>query len=45
MAWAETGSYSGVPTYKCHETQKMCEIAKEDVRDSLPEECRGGIEE
>jgi MoaA/NifB/PqqE/SkfB family radical SAM enzyme len=45
MAWAETGSYSGVPTYKCHETRKMCEIAKENVRDSLPEECRGGMEE
>ncbi len=45
MAWAETGSFSGIPTYRCHTTRRMCEIAKEDLRYPLSEECRGGMEE
>ena len=27
VAYAETGSFSGVPTYRCHATQQMCKIA------------------
>ena len=49
MAWAETGSFSGVPTYRCHATRKMCEIAQEDLSDipleSAEEKYRGGKEE
>ena len=29
VAYAETGSFSGVPTYRCHATQQMCKIAYE----------------
>lgn len=32
MAWAETGSFSGVPTYKCHETRQICKIAREEIK-------------
>lgn len=32
VAWAETGSFSGVPIYKCHETQQMCRIAWEEIK-------------
>ena len=28
VAYAETGNFSGVPTYRCHATQQMCKIAK-----------------
>lgn len=29
VAYAETGRFSGVPTYRCHATQQMCKIAYE----------------
>jgi len=32
MAWAETGSFSGIPTYKCHAAKRMYEIAREDEK-------------
>lgn len=31
MAWAETGSFTGVPTYRCHVARRMYEIAREDM--------------
>ena len=30
MAWAETGTFSGVPIYKCRETECICAIAREE---------------
>lgn len=33
IAWAETGSFSEVPTYRCHATQHMCRIARELAND------------
>jgi len=40
MAWAETGSFSGVPVYRCHSMQRMYEIAREDLKENY----RGGKE-
>lgn len=32
VAYAETGSFSGVPTYRCHATQQICNIAREILK-------------
>ena len=32
MAWAETGSFAGIPAYRCHVTRRMYEIAQEDEK-------------
>ena len=49
MAWAETGSFSGIPTYRCHATRRMYEIACEDLKrnsfENYERSCRGGKEE
>ena len=49
MAWAETGSFSGIPTYRCRVAQRMYEIAREELNEHLHEEMqknyRGGKEE
>lgn len=31
LAYAETGSFSGVPTYRCHAVQQMCKIARDSL--------------
>lgn len=33
IAYAETGTFSGVPTYRCHAVQHMCRIAQEALAD------------
>lgn len=33
IVYAETGNFSGVPTYRCEATQKMCEIAGELLKE------------
>lgn len=37
VAYAETGQFSGVPTYRCHAVQQMCEIARE-FQDQMTDE-------
>lgn len=32
IAWAETGSFSEIPTYRCHTARRMYEIACEEVK-------------
>lgn len=32
IAYAETGSFSGIPTYRCRAVQQMCRVARERVR-------------
>ncbi|MBP3704567.1 MAG: radical SAM protein, partial [Clostridia bacterium] len=34
IAYAETGSSSGVPTYMCHATRAMCQIAREELKNN-----------
>ena len=39
IAYAETGSFTGVPTYKCSSIQHMCNIARKDLASDLDENC------
>lgn len=32
VAWAETGSFSRIPTYRCLAAQQMCRIAREEIK-------------
>lgn len=34
IAYAETGQFSGVPTYRCHAVQHMCKIALDSLNQS-----------
>ena len=34
IAYAETGRFSDVPTYRCHATQQMCKIAQEEIKNN-----------
>lgn len=46
IAWAETGSFSGVPTYRCRETQHLRDIARKEIKEQEErEDYRGGKEE
>ena len=38
VAYAETGSFSGVPTYRCHAVKQMCRIAWEHLHPDNPVE-------
>lgn len=38
VAYAETGSFSGVPTYRCHAVKHMCRIAWEHLHPDNPVE-------
>ena len=31
IAYAETGDFSGIPTYRCHAVQQMCQIARDSL--------------
>ena len=35
IAYAETGEFSGIPTYRCQAIQQMCKIASEDIKMKL----------
>ncbi len=34
VAYAETGTFSGVPTYRCRATQQMCQIARKAIKNN-----------
>jgi len=34
IAYAETGSFAGVPTYRCRAVQQMCRIAREELQNN-----------
>lgn len=34
IAYAETGSFSGMPTYRCHAVQQMCKFACETIKNA-----------
>lgn len=38
IAYAETGNFSGVPTYRCHAVQQMCKTALEIAKQSQKSE-------
>lgn len=45
IAWAETGSFSGVPTYRCNAVRQMCHIAQAELEnENSVEYYRGGKE-
>lgn len=45
IAWAETGSFSGVPTYRCNAVRQMCHIAQEELeKENCVENYLGGKE-